>query len=94
MTKDQLRLIGLPDRRAALKGFARATSTFDDMDVIHSEARSRMLDRLPFFELKPRRVLDLGSELSNWLRYTLLHKLLLWNSQHQWQVEPEAAVPV
>jgi malonyl-CoA O-methyltransferase len=61
MTKDQLRLIGLPDRRAALKGFARATSTFDDMDVIHSEARSRMLDRLPFFELKPRRVLDLGS---------------------------------
>ena len=61
MTKDQLRLIGLPDRRAALKGFARAASTFDDMDVIHSEARSRMLDRLPFFELKPRRVLDLGS---------------------------------
>jgi|TARA_B110000263_G_C15215502_1_gene467337 malonyl-CoA O-methyltransferase len=61
MTKDQLRLIGLPDRRAALTGFSRAASTFDDMDVIHSEARSRMLDRLPFFELKPRRVLDLGS---------------------------------
>ena len=61
MTKDQSRLIGLPDRKLALVRFARAAATFDSADVIHSEARSRMLERLPFFELKPRRVLDLGS---------------------------------
>ncbi len=61
MTQDQSRLIGLPDRRLVLGRFARSAPTFDSADVIHSEARSRMLERLPFFELKPRRVLDLGS---------------------------------
>ena len=61
MIQDQSRLIGLPDRRLVLGRFTRSAPTFDSADVIHSEARSRMLERLPFFELKPRRVLDLGS---------------------------------
>ena len=61
MTQDQSRFIGLPDRRLVLGRFSRSASTFDSADVIHSEARSRMLERLPFFELKPCRVLDLGS---------------------------------
>ena len=52
---------GLPDRGAALKRFRRASATFDNVDAVHSEARTRILARLPFFKLAPRRILDLGA---------------------------------
>ena len=54
---------GLPDKRAALKQFSRASATFDnaDADAVHAEARTRLLARLPLFKLEPRRVLDLGA---------------------------------
>lgn len=40
---------------------ARAAATFDTADVVHSEARTRLLERLRLFRLAPHRVLDLGS---------------------------------
>ena len=52
---------GLPDRRAALVRLRRASTTFDDADAVHSEARTRLLSRLPLFKLDPRRILDLGA---------------------------------
>ena len=52
---------GLPDRNAALVRLRRASATFDDADAVHSEARSRLLARLPLFKLNPRRIVDLGS---------------------------------
>ena len=52
---------GLPERRAALKRFRRASATFDGADAVHSEARARMLARLPLFKLNPSCVLDLGA---------------------------------
>lgn len=52
---------GLPDRRAALIRLQRASATFDSADAIHSEARARLLARLPLFDLNPRRVVDLGA---------------------------------
>ncbi len=39
----------------------RASGTFDDADVVHGEARNRLLGRLRLFGLTPRRVLDLGA---------------------------------
>ncbi|MDE0372996.1 MAG: methyltransferase domain-containing protein [Rhodospirillales bacterium] len=54
-------LYGLPDRRAALARLRRASATFDDADAVHSEARDRLLERLPLFRLSPRRIIDLGA---------------------------------
>ena len=52
---------GLPDRRAALIRLQRASATFDSADAVHSEARARLLARLPLFKLEPRHVVDLGA---------------------------------
>ena len=52
---------GLPDRRAALIRLRRASATFDDADAVHSEARARLLARLPLFKLAPRHIVDLGA---------------------------------
>ena len=52
---------GLPDRRAALIRLRRASATFDDADAVHSEARARLLSRLPLFKLDPRHIVDLGA---------------------------------
>lgn len=60
MTNDPRFRIGLPERPAALQRLARASATFDASDAVHTEVRSRMLERLKFFKLAPRRVLDLG----------------------------------
>ena len=54
-------LIGLPERRAAQRRFNRASSTFDAADAVHGEARGRLLERLKFFKLTPRCVVDLGA---------------------------------
>ena len=52
---------GLPDRRAALIRLRRASATFDTADAVHSEARARLLARLPLFKLNPLRIVDLGA---------------------------------
>ena len=52
---------GLPDRNAALVRLRRASATFDDADAVHSEARARLLARLPLLKLDPRRIVDLGT---------------------------------
>ncbi|MDE0004674.1 MAG: methyltransferase domain-containing protein [Rhodospirillaceae bacterium] len=52
---------GLPDRKAALVRLKRASATFDDADAVHSEARARLLARLPLFNLDPQRIVDLGA---------------------------------
>ena len=52
---------GMPDRRAALIRLRRASATFDDADAVHSEARARLLARLPLFKLEPRRIVDFGA---------------------------------
>ena len=52
---------GLPDRNAALVRLRRASATFDEADAVHSEARARLLARLPLFKLDPRRIVDLGA---------------------------------
>ncbi|MED5536096.1 MAG: class I SAM-dependent methyltransferase [Pseudomonadota bacterium] len=61
MTNNPVPRIGFPERCAALKRLAKASTTFDDSDTVHTEVRDRMLERLKFFRLAPRRVLDLGS---------------------------------
>ena len=53
--------IGLPERAAAMRGFDRASATFDDADVVHSEGRRRLLERLQLVALDPTCVVDLGS---------------------------------
>ena len=60
MNNDSGSRIGFPERPAALKRLARASDTFDASDAVHTEVRNRMLERLQFFKLNPRRVLDLG----------------------------------
>ena len=52
---------GLPNRNAALARLRRASDTFDEADAVHSEARARLLARLPLFKLHPRRIVDLGA---------------------------------
>ena len=39
----------------------RASTTFDTADVVHTEARTRLIERLQLFRLNPVRVVDLGS---------------------------------
>ena len=53
--------IGLPERAAAMRGFDRAGATFDNADVVHSEARRRLLERLKLVRLEPACIVDLGS---------------------------------
>ena len=61
MTEETSARIGWPERRAAMRRFARAAATFDGCDAVHTEARNRLLERLGPLGLNPRRVLDLGS---------------------------------
>ena len=52
---------GLPDSIAATRAFDRVSSDFDDFDVIHSEARRRLLERLTIVRQLPQVIVDLGS---------------------------------
>ncbi len=53
--------IGLPEPAAAMRGFDRAGATFDNADVVHGEARRRLLERLKLVRLEPVCIVDLGS---------------------------------
>lgn len=49
------------DRRQVRRAFARAATSYDDADVLQTEVRERLLERLQWIQLEPRRILDLGT---------------------------------
>jgi malonyl-CoA O-methyltransferase len=49
------------DRRQVRRSFARAAASYDAADVLQTEVRDRLLDRLQWVRLEPRRILDLGT---------------------------------
>jgi len=52
---------GLPELTLARRRFERAAATVDDADCVAAEAASRLLERLGWFSITPRVVLDLGA---------------------------------
>lgn len=49
------------DRRAARRRFERSARTYGDSSRLESEVAARMLERLDYIKLAPRRILDAGS---------------------------------
>ncbi len=49
------------DRRQVRRSFSRAACSYDDADILQTEVRDRLLERLDWVQLQPRRVLDLGT---------------------------------
>jgi malonyl-CoA O-methyltransferase len=49
------------DRRALQRSFGRAGGSYDAAAQLQREVRDELLDRLPFFRLQPRCILDLGA---------------------------------
>ena len=49
------------DPRKVRRTFARAAASYDGADVLQTEVRDRLLDRLQWVQLQPRRILDLGA---------------------------------
>jgi malonyl-CoA O-methyltransferase len=49
------------DRRQVRRSFSRAAGSYDGADVLQTEVRDRLLERLDWIQLQPRRVLDLGT---------------------------------
>jgi malonyl-CoA O-methyltransferase len=48
------------DRRAARRSFARAAKTYSDASRMEAEIGTRMLERLDYLNIAPRRILDAG----------------------------------
>ena len=48
------------DRRQVRRNFARAAASYDGAAVLQREVGSRMLERLDYVRIEPKRVLDLG----------------------------------
>ncbi len=53
--------IGLPIKLQSIRNFNKSARKFNDSDVLYSEIRKRLLDRLIFFNLNPQLILDIGS---------------------------------
>ena len=49
------------DLRQVRRSFARAAASYDGADVLQTEVRDRLLERLQWVQLQPRRMLDLGT---------------------------------
>lgn len=49
------------DWRQVRRSFSRAAATYDGADVLQTEVRERLLERLQWVQLAPRRILDLGT---------------------------------
>jgi len=49
------------DRRAARRRFERAAATYSESSRLEAEVAARMLERLDYIRLEPRRILDAGS---------------------------------
>jgi len=52
--------VALPEHRAAQRHFDKASRTFDAACAVHDHARAILLNRLDWFDLDPRFVLDAG----------------------------------
>ncbi len=48
------------DRAMVARAFDRAADTYDEHAALQNEVEQRLLERVPFFQLEPARVLDLG----------------------------------
>jgi len=48
------------DKQQARRGFARAAGRYDDVAVLQQEIGRRMVERLEYMKVAPRRILDLG----------------------------------
>ena len=48
------------DRSAVARSFDAAAANYDDHAVLQREVEDRLLERVPYFELEPTRILDLG----------------------------------
>lgn len=48
------------DQRQVRRNFARAAATYDEVAVLQREVGSRMLERLDYVRIEPKRILDLG----------------------------------
>tara|TARA_B100001250_G_scaffold298520_1_gene260029 strand:+ start:18672 stop:19565 length:894 start_codon:yes stop_codon:yes gene_type:complete len=53
--------IGFPNRSLIVRNFDRSANLFNNSDIVHSEIRDRLIDKLKFFNLDPKMILDLGS---------------------------------
>lgn len=49
------------DKRAVRRAFARAVHSYDAAAVLQNEVRDRLLERLDYMRIAPRRILDVGS---------------------------------
>ncbi len=49
-----------PDKQAVRRSFAGAAATYDDHAFLQREVADRLMERLDYIKLKPKRVLDLG----------------------------------
>lgn len=49
------------DRERMARSFDRASATYDDAAVLQRSVRDELLDRLAFFKLAPKSILDLGT---------------------------------
>ena len=54
-------VVPLLDLRQVRRSFTRAAATYDGADVLQTEVRNRLLERLQWVQLQPRRILDLGT---------------------------------
>lgn len=52
--------VALPEPAAALRGFERASATYDTACAAHDHAREVLLNRLSWFDLDPQLVIDAG----------------------------------
>ena len=53
--------VPLLDLRQVRRSFTRAATSYDGADVLQTEVRNRLLDRLQWVQIQPRRILDLGA---------------------------------
>ena len=53
--------IGFPNKSLIVRNFDRSANLFNNSDIVHSEIRDRLIDRLKFFNLEPKIILDLGA---------------------------------
>ncbi|MGB5438407.1 MAG: malonyl-ACP O-methyltransferase BioC [Gammaproteobacteria bacterium] len=51
----------LIDKRLARRAFEKAAATYDEAAVLQNEIGDRLIERLDYVRLQPRRVLDLGA---------------------------------
>ena len=51
----------LLDLRQVRRSFTRAAASYDGADALQTEVRNRLLERLQWVQLQPRRILDLGA---------------------------------